>query len=327
MVVLHKISIIVPVYNIETYVAKCIKSILNQTYQNLEIIIVNDGSTDKSGKICEYYSQQDRRITLINQTNQGLSMARNNAIQISTGEYIGFVDGDDWIEHDMYDLLYKNIIQHDADISICGFTLENNNDYSCAEIQQERSPIIILEGYEKMANHISTNINCVWDKLYKHSLFNDIKFPKGKLFEDVFVTYKLIDRANRIVQSPEKKYHYVDRKSSITRECFSIKKLDAIEGLSEKYFYISKKYPELDHACKAILLKHLIAGVNNAYFNGYIQTNKSDLISIISTLDGVDIESCGLSKSEIKILKLIFTNLDSYCALLKRSEGIKWKIK
>ena len=117
--ILPKISIIVPVYNVENYVSKCLDSIINQSYKNLEIIIINDGSTDKSGEICEYYSAKDDRMVLIHQKNQGVSMARNNALDIAAGDYIGFIDSDDWIAPDMYSTLYKNAIEYDADISMC----------------------------------------------------------------------------------------------------------------------------------------------------------------------------------------------------------------
>lgn len=120
-----QISLIIPVYNVENYIIRCLESTIHQTYINLEIILVDDGSTDNSGKICDEYALSDKRITVIHQTNQGLSMARNNGIDVATGDYISFIDSDDWIEHDMYEFLYHNLIQYKADISMCKFKAIN----------------------------------------------------------------------------------------------------------------------------------------------------------------------------------------------------------
>lgn len=169
--ILPKISIIVPVYNVENYVSKCIESIINQTYKDVEIIIVNDGSTDKSGDICDYYSKKDARIILIHQENQGLSMARNNALDIASGDYIGFVDSDDWIAPDMYGTLYNNAIEHDADISMCNFYYVSETG-ECSPYSNENQPIKVLEGIHKIAHNIRLNNDYVWNRLYRRHLFN-----------------------------------------------------------------------------------------------------------------------------------------------------------
>ena len=197
---LPKISVIVPVYNVENYISKCIESIINQTYANLEIIIVDDGSTDKSGDICNYYAKKDERIIHIHQENQGMSIARNNALDIAKGEYIGFVDSDDWIEPNMYYTLYDNAIAYDADISMCNFYYVYNSGQK-SPYSNENDDIKVLDGIYKIAHNIRLSNNCIWNRLYKRHLFDDIRFPEWKTFEDVFIMHRVIDNANKLVLS------------------------------------------------------------------------------------------------------------------------------
>lgn len=217
------ISIIVPVYNVEGYLKKCLNSICDQTYKNLEIIIVDDGSTDCSGKICDDYTRKDKRIRVIHQVNGGLSAARNKGLDVATGEYIGFVDGDDWIDNDMYEFLYYLLSQHKADISICSHYVEKGNatkvKYASNAVQEMSSKEAIqLLAEDKVIR------NYAWDKLFKRSLFAQLRFPLNRYFEDIAVMYLVFYEASKVILKGCPKYHYLYRDNSIMRSRYNPEK-------------------------------------------------------------------------------------------------------
>lgn len=208
------ISIIIPIYNTEEYLARCLDSIINQSYKNLEIILVDDGSTDLSKEICNNYLKKDKRIKYFKKENGGLSSARNYGIKKANGKYIGFVDSDDVISLDMFSILYNNLINTSSDMSICevvrfkdtvNFINSNNvKIYNSKDILK-----IILE--DKKICNFAVN------KLYKKELMKDIEYPIGKYQEDVGTTYKFIKNAKKIVYSDSKLYGYYSRSDSITK--------------------------------------------------------------------------------------------------------------
>ena len=306
---LPKISIIVPVYNVENYVSKCIESIINQTYKNLEIIIVNDGSTDRSGDICEYYAKQDDRIILIHQDNQGLSMARNNALDIISGDYVGFVDSDDWIESNMYGVLYINSVTYDADISMCNFYYVSESE-ELLPYSRENRGIKVFTGIYKLVHNIRLFNSCVWNKLYKQYLFNDTRFPRGKLFEDIFVTHRLVDNANKVVLSSECKYYYLHRETGITLSPFNIRQMDNLEAYIERYKYISAKYSALEKTYRKHIFLSLLWLMNNAYRDNKIEIFKEGLIKYMDIIKCYDFSDCGLYTEQTNILKLLFAEIE-----------------
>lgn len=238
-----KISIIVPVYNVEQYLKKCIDSILIQTFKNIEVILVNDGSTDNCGEICDEYLSKDPRVRVIHQKNEGLSEARNAGINIAKGEYIGFIDSDDWIEPTMYEILYSLSIKYNADISTClikhhGKNQKSNIEKSVNQVQVFNSQEAIERLYN---NSLSGFIAC--NKLYKRNLFEDIKYPKGRVYEDAAVMYRLFDQASKIVFINEQLYNYNHRDQSITRSGFSEKRFDIVLNYFETYSFMEKNYP------------------------------------------------------------------------------------
>ena len=192
------ISVIVPVYKVEKYLEKCIESIIKQTHTNLQIILVNDGSPDNCGKICDEYAKKDSRIEVIHKINGGLSDARNVGINRANGRYIGFVDSDDYIKEDMYEKLINLIKEYDADISICNlydvidgkkYVRNNENgiqEYSRLEILKE---VLLDKNIQSYA----------WNKLYKKELFDEIKYPIGKKYEDIGTTFYVFEKCNKIV--------------------------------------------------------------------------------------------------------------------------------
>ena len=301
------ISVVIPVYNVEQYLPKCIESIMNQTYKNLEIILVNDGSTDGSQKICEEYKSIDNRIKIINKENGGLSDARNVGIDNSSGNYITFIDSDDYIDDDYVYTLYKSLISYNADMSIASHKIiypkriidKATDEKFCANSKKVLEKILYDEGIDLSA----------WGKLYKKILFNNIKFPKGRLFEDSATTYRLIDESKKIAVNSKSVYNYVIRKNSISNEMFSEKKMDLITSTMEMTEFIKKKYPELEKGCERRLMYAYLSTLTQlaktketnssmqAKLMNYIKKNKGrvlkdkqikkrDRIGIISTMLG-----------------------------------------
>jgi len=314
-----KISVLVPVYNVENYISKCLDSIINQTYKNLEIIIVDDGSVDKSGRICDDYSKIDNRIILVHQEHQGVSMARNKTLDIATGSYLGFVDSDDWIEPDMFHTLYNNTIKYGADIAVCNFLKVNEleENFSKEDILNADEQIVVLEGFNKIADNIRRSNNCLWNKLFKRHLFNNLRFPKDKIYEDIFTMHKLIDNADKVVISSQCKYFYRIRNTGITLSPFNIHQLDNIEAYIERYKYITPKYPDLEKTCLYYIFSSLLWYMNIAYISGKIEIYKESLQKIINDIKHYDYNDCGLSNEEINTLKLIFTNIKTYIVARK----------
>lgn len=204
------ISIIVPVYNVEPYLRKCLDSIVNQTFRDLEILIIDDGSTDGSGEICDEY-RKDERVKVFHTNNRGLSCARNLGLDNATGDWIGFVDSDDWIEPDMYEVLLERAEETRADVLECGMFIE----FASQIIKQPAfvATVCEKEALEALIKHKINNQ--VWNKLWKSQCFVDIRFPEGRNFEDISTVYKLIIKA-RVVGLNGIYYHWRQRASSIS---------------------------------------------------------------------------------------------------------------
>ena len=248
----HKdlISVIVPVYNVEKYLDRCVESIVNQTYRNLEIILVDDGSPDNCPVICDKWAERDCRVKVIHKQNGGLSDARNAGMEIATGELIGFVDSDDWIEPEMYQLLRDYMIEHDCDISACGVQMDWENCMPSKRLTVEG--YCILNTIEAMKASIEETWlkQPVWYKLYKTKLVKDILFPVGKYHEDVFWSYQAIGRADKIGIFDRPCYHYLQRSGSIMGEGYSLKRLDSLEAKLARVQYIKNRMPELTNIAK-----------------------------------------------------------------------------
>ena len=338
---LQKISIIIPVYNLEDYIAKCLDSIINQSYKNIEIIIVNDGSTDKSAEIFESYSKIDSRIKIFYQHNQGPSTARNTGLDVATGEYISFIDGDDWIEPDMIEMLYKNSRLYNADISVCNINYVDREGNSI--IDKNGNPpfniynftdnnIIILEGYEKIIKYISANINLFWNKLYKRHLFYDFRLPyNNKIHQDVLPTWQLVDKANKMAMSPMCKYNYLSREGSLSNfPVFKLNALVLVESYIERYNDITKKYPEyseVEKLSRKYIFNSLLYVVTKAYKSGVIDLYREELEKIIDTVRIYDIYNCGLNSNEEYTLKTLFEDINKYTSkieILKKAASKKF---
>lgn len=238
-----KISVIIPIYNVEKYLERCLKSVCNQKYKNLEIILVDDGSTDSSYLIASKWAKIDNRILLFRKRNGGLSDARNYGIKKATGEYISFIDSDDFIESDMYSLLMDDILKDDCDVSICNYYLYNESDGSVKSKYGNDNCVRKLLTSEDALKLLCKNEieSHVWDKLYKKELFDDIYFPVGKYFEDIYIMHNIFMKTTKISLTYIPKYYYVQRENSI---CDSLSANSAKDYLGAflKRFYDLKVY-------------------------------------------------------------------------------------
>jgi len=215
-----KISVIVPVYKVEAYLARCVQSILNQTYKNLEILLIDDGSPDASGKICDEYAKMDNRIKVVHKNNGGVSDARNVGIEAATGDYLGFVDSDDYIHPEMYEILCTNLKNENADFSFCFFEKVYNEKTTLSESNGYKIEIFSsTEVLQQLFTFSSGNIVVSWNKLFKKELFNGIMYPKGRRRgEDESIIYKLICKSERVLLVKKVLYYYYQREKSVMHE-------------------------------------------------------------------------------------------------------------
>lgn len=276
---MDKISVVVPVYKVEKTLRKCVDSILKQTYKNIEVILVNDGSPDQCGAICDEYLKKDDRVKVIHKSNGGLSDARNVGIKIATGKYIGFVDSDDYITEDMYESLYNNIQLYNADIAICG--VYNMSLNLIEDTIKEEILFSKREALEELFKNQRIQ-SFAWNKLYKIELFNDISYPFGKRYEDIFTTYRLFYKSEKIIYSSKKKYVYNNNPESITSQSFSLKDLDLLEAGKELMEFSQKYYTDISHYQVETFVKY-----NTAILRKMIKSNYIDyeiLYSIVGDI-------------------------------------------
>lgn len=253
-----KISIIVPVYNVEKHLNKCVDSILCQTFKDFELILVDDGSTDTSGKICDEYIKKDDRIKVIHQKNSGLSSARNAGIEASCGEFLGFIDSDDYVEDDMYQVLYDDIFSSGADISLCGLydvygekCIKNKHSIDRCVLDSKTAFKLVLES--KLISVSAVN------KLYRKHLFEKMRYPVGKTYEDAFLTPILLFNSNKVSYNPLPKYYYFHKEESITTKDFNVSDLNIIDAYKCHLDFVKKNIPELENqAMFRYLWAHMI---------------------------------------------------------------------
>lgn len=244
---MNKISVIVPVYNVELYLYDCIESLLNQTYKNIEIILVDDGSTDKCPQICDKYALKDSRIKVLHKENGGLSDARNGGLKAATGSYIAFVDSDDIIASNMLDELFQIAKNYSADIVECDFIRFENLKECTGILDASVSNVVSSFSAESAIENLMMGQlrQVVWNKLYSNQVIGDLKFKKGRINEDEFWTYKVFGNANKIVKISGKLYFYRQQANSIMGSGYNIRRLDALDALEERIYYISQKFPKL----------------------------------------------------------------------------------
>ncbi len=286
------ISIIVPVYNVEKYLDRCVESIVNQTYTNLEIILVDDGSPDNCPAICDEWSKKDNRIKVIHKENGGLSDARNIGLAVAAGDYIAFVDSDDWIHSDYIKILYSSLIKNNADISVCDINIvDDNSDIPIINEQHTTKIFDNASAMKSLVQGVEFASN-VWNKLYSVELLKNEYFKVGKYHEDEFFSYRIISKINSAVYNNIKLYYYYQRSGSIMNS-FSIKHLDMLEVYIERIGFLEKNYSDLalidkrsfyislvNHCCNALKYKNIDAIRLIQKYKNAVNISKSDLFSL-----------------------------------------------
>lgn len=239
------VTVIIPIYKAEKYLDRCIISVVHQTYQNLEIILIDDGSPDLCPELCDKWAQKDNRIRVIHQANRGISEARNVGIANANGKYILMVDSDDYLYDGMVEVLYKALTTEDSDLAICDFQkgIEESFDFSYDSeisvevIDGETALYRIYLGDEKALQYVAP-----WGKLYKKKLFDKIQYPESKIFEDIFVTHQLLFRCEKIAVIPQKLTYYFQNPTSIMNSKFHVGKLDYLPALKQRIDFFQEHH-------------------------------------------------------------------------------------
>ncbi|HJD46111.1 MAG TPA: glycosyltransferase family 2 protein [Candidatus Mediterraneibacter norfolkensis] len=274
------ISVIIPVYNVEKYLRRCIESVIGQTYQNLEILLVDDGSSDGSPQICDEYAEKDSRITVLHISNSGPSAARNKALEICTGDYVGFVDSDDWISPDMYEILYDNLQENNADVSIVGYAMVWPSGKT--QKQSDENLFYVWTHDQLMEEWISQRLfkGFMCDKLFKKKLFQNVAFPEDRRYmEDVAIGIELYDQCDKAVYTGKCCYYYFQREDSATNIRFSERELIGIKEAEKMIVYSEQHENKFDKAAYSRLIIVLFTIIDRI-----IYTKKREYYRLISDL-------------------------------------------
>lgn len=261
-----EISVIITVYNLEKYIEKCIRSVCSQSYKNLQIIVVDDGSTDNSPAICDRLMRKDKRITVVHQKNMGAANAKNTGLELARGDYIGFVDGDDYIENDMYECLVRACLDGNAEIAMCGrnviderncrqkswFVVDDSKSFSGKDMVGR---LLVWDGCD----------SSTCDKLFARNMWKEISFPDNIFYDDLMVTVVLLSKAKKIIHIPGAKYNYVNRIDSVTHSDFSDKKFDMYFEAKKIRKYVMELFPDLEKKADYFVWKHIDSLVSQAY--------------------------------------------------------------
>lgn len=299
-----EISIIVAVYNLESYLPKCIDSILAQTFTNFELILVNDGSLDKSGEICDDYEKRDSRIRVIHKENGGVASSRNAGLEVAQGKYIGYVDNDDFINKYMFETLYKHAVLHSSDIVVCDFMRIDNEQYCNTEelvSDYDVQHFTGMEALEQLYTDDYVTLVVPWNKLYKREVLENITYEIGNLYDDETVVHKLLYNSKNITYIHTTFYYYLTRIGSQINSPFTIKRFGKVYALSDRVDYFNKH--KLHHLHEKAL-KHYYE-----FFIWYYNTAATELIGV---------------EKELKALKKTFNR--RLLSLLKLKD-LGWKEK
>lgn len=324
---MKKVSIIIPFYNTAPYLNRCLNSVINQTYKNLEIILINDGSTDNSREICTNYKNKDTRITIINKPHGGVSDAKNYGLKYSTGDYIGFVDSDDFINPHMFEFLVKGLEEYNTDISMCNLE-EVYSSHINNYLEDVPNKYILMSKQSAMEELLyDKNIgNYMTTKLFKKELLNGIEFPLNKLYEDIHIAYKLFLKSKQITYLPTVLYYYFQREESIVNKVSSNSIMDYITAIFDRYFIIKNCSLSLDlynvyslfnvifkmcyWSIKINDLKLIDYILNKYYIIAYKELNLINKVDLINLFTPFEKESYYLlnSNSKTEFIKFIKSN-------------------
>lgn len=267
-----KLSIIVPVYKVEQYLNRCVDSILNQTYRNIEILLVDDGSPDRSGEICDRYAKSDERVKVVHKKNGGVSSARNIGFSSSTGEYIGYVDSDDYIAPTMYEDMIDVLEKNDLDIVCCdAFIVKGDKLIG----KQGDGALIVYAKEDILLKSLMDFQNTIWNKLYKREMFENVIFPEGRLFEDNATAHLFFQNCKRVGCINTKYYYYYRNSGSITQTAFNTKaRLDFVKAYIERLDFALKNRINCIPQCKSLLMKAALSCLTAVYVSENDEDNK-----------------------------------------------------
>lgn len=261
------ISIIVPVYNVEQYLGRCVDSLIGQTYKNIEIILVDDGAKDRSGQICDEYALKDERIIVIHKENGGLSDARNAGIKVAKGAFIGFVDSDDYVAPCMYEELIACLTETDSDIAMCRYIrFKGDRCTECLTSPDECVEMNTLQALENIYSDDGEVYTVAWNKLYKREVIADIRYPVKRINEDEFTTYKYIANAKKIVFTQKVLYFYFYNGNSITAKDNYLYSQDIYNALDERIIYLKQRgFGQLEGKIQKQYLDRIISRSRTLY--------------------------------------------------------------
>lgn len=316
------ISIIVPIYKVEKYLEKCVESLINQNYTNLEIILVDDGSPDLCPQMCDEFQMKYNNVIVVHKENGGLSSARNAGVAIANGQYIGFVDSDDFVEKNMYGELYVQMKKHDADIGICGINIINkcvNKNIKCNMIEPGvyNSDEIALKIIKGIWEYVP-----VWNKLYKKDIIKKHLFPEGRIHEDEYTVHRFLSECENVVVLNNKYYNYIVRDGSIVHSGMTLKSFDALYAYYDRYnYYRTQK--------KGILAKTTFFKIEDVYCSRRlnIKCDCKDRI-FLKKIDKEFYDCFIISSNHSFMWRIIFKiNPIIYCFLFKIQRRIIMMIK
>ena len=251
-----KIDIIIPVYNVEAYLHRCVESILEQTFEDFEVILIDDGSTDRSGRICDEYARADARIRVVHKENSGVADTRNKGLEMSENEYITFIDADDYVDSRYLEILYDLMMKYNGDLVISYHVVLQEDECKKSEgrnradkMSGKESILSKAEVYKAMLANEGM-ITSVWGKLYHRNLFETVRYPVGEIYEDMSVISEIVERSCRIVATPYKGYYYIQRTGSITHGTPSLEHLILLRNEEKLIHLIQDKYPEIEGTAK-----------------------------------------------------------------------------
>lgn len=314
------ISVVVPVYNVKKYLEKCLLSLAAQDYPHLEVVVVDDGSTDESGQMCDAFCAGRENFRVIHQKNGGLSAARNTGVQNARGSLVGFVDSDDYIEKDMFSCLYQNMKDTGSDLSICSmfdcYPGKEPHKHEVVETKILTPKEAVLLGFDGSYSII----NAV-NKLYKKELFETIQFPVGKTFEDAFVFVDVVLSCEKIVFTTAQKYYYVHREDSITSRPFSRKSFHVIEAYEKNYKTLTEKLPEVEESAfarKAWAYGYVLDQLEIASDRDQYQKEEKELFAFIRQNIGRILRLPQLTKARKLAFVICLFSKSLYRATVKR---------
>lgn len=285
------ISVIVPVYNVgEKLINRCIESIIGQTYKNLEIILVDDGSTDNSGEVCDQWKNKDSKIKVIHQVNGGLSAARNTGTKNATGVYIVYVDSDDWIEGRMIECMYNALIDTKSDMSICGITMTDEIKSDPFTWFENDCVLTRDEAYKKLIENKKITSHA-WNKLYKQEIIKQVPFPEGKLYEDIRMMHEVFRRCMQVAVVKEHLYNYYRRPDSISALPKLHNKIEFSAAFADRYKYVNEFTPEYsDLVLSQIASSISLSLVQCSFYKEDIKQHRRELDEIKRFLNRKDVK-------------------------------------